>query len=116
MDLIPGGKAIKGLRHGATWARNLYRGRAVERIAVNAAKLRHPLSQVRMARGAGSGVRTPYGYRYPDIQVRSRLTGRITFIEVKAGRSPYTRPQMAKDSFIRRTTGIRTKVWRCGRC
>ena len=108
VGMIPGGKLAQGLARGAKWAVNATRGKAAERVALGVAKLRHPLSKVEK----GSSVMTPLGRRFPDIQVKSRITGNIKkYIEVKAGGGVYNTKQKAKDKLLPARTVLKRLKW-----
>jgi RHS repeat-associated protein len=66
-------------------------------------------------RGPGSGVWTPMGYRFPDF--RLVCPGQTpSFIECKAGNSPYEgTSQQKKDDWIRKTSNRDTEVVREGK-
>ena len=102
VGLIPGGKMASALAKGSRTAVNYTKGKAAEKVALGAAKLRHPLSKVTSG-GKGSGISTKLGYRFPDITVRSRITGNIKkIIEIKTGRAVYNNTQQRKDALIKK--------------
>jgi RHS repeat-associated protein len=99
-------RAARVLRATGTLAASATRGKNAELFAEAVAKARHPLSRVET-----QVIHYTPAIRRVDVQVTSRITGRVSAIEVKAGRSAYTAAQRAKDAILR-GGGIRTRLWR----
>lgn len=62
--------------------------------------------------GKGSGVKTPHGYRHPDIRVYDSGGNLIAYLETKLGKSVYHATQMLKDQWILKNLKIPTIIIR----
>jgi hypothetical protein len=92
-------------------ALNSAQGAQAEKIGLWTARLRHPLSKVS---GTKRKIDTPWGRRFPDIRITSRLTGKTRFWEIKSGASRYSKSQQRKDVWIAQNKGVRTTLRRFG--
>lgn len=108
IGMVPGGKQASWIvkaGKAAVVTRNSLRGKAVERIAHAAVKMRHPLSKVTHDKGAAS-----YGLRgRPDLRVTSRITNKIIRVyEIKSGGAKLS----AAQKYNQKLLGNKFKIWR----
>ncbi|MGF6349825.1 RHS repeat-associated core domain-containing protein [Variovorax sp. W2I14] len=60
--------------------------------------------------GKGSGIKTPFGMRYPDITVRDRFKNIVGLLECKKGGAKRSASQISKDQWIEQNLGHKTTV------